>query len=76
MLILEAMLVNEITSERRRENQTTIVRLINRKHQTTTYVRDFAWLVKRGYLCSREGPNGGMWINPQMKAEVERLCSH
>lgn len=72
-LILETMLENEITSERRRKNQPHIVGLINRKHKPQTYGRDFAALAKRGYLLSREGPGGGMWVNPKRIADVARI---
>jgi len=74
-LILETMLTHEIISERRRETRAAVVKLINRKHKPQTYNRDFAALVKLGYLRSREGPEGGVWINPHRKADVERIIS-
>jgi hypothetical protein len=74
-LILEAMLANEITSQRRRASRLDIVRLVNRKHKPATYGRAFAALVKRGYLDKCEGGRGGMWLTPAGRAEAERLRS-
>src|SRR5262249_50699286 len=74
-LILETMLTHEITSERRRESRAAVVKLVNRKHNPQNYNRDFAGLVKLGYLRSREGPEGGVWIAPQRKAEVQLIIS-
>jgi hypothetical protein len=71
--ILRTMLEQEITSERRRKKQADIVRLINRTHKPASYTRDFAALVKRGFLQSLEGPTGGTWIVPKRKADVEQL---
>jgi hypothetical protein len=73
LLILETMLAHAITSERRRKSQSCIVQQINHTHNHQTYSRDFAALVKCGYLLSREGPGGGMWINPKRKADVEHI---
>jgi hypothetical protein len=74
-LVLEAMLEHEITSERRRKTRAAIVGLINRTHKWQTYNRDFAGLTDRGYLQSREGPRGGVWIKPQQKGEAQRIIS-
>jgi len=74
-LILETMLAEEITSRRRRQTRAAIVRLINRNHKTTSYGRDFATLVKRGFLQSEQGPDGGVWMTPEGKAVVERSRS-
>jgi hypothetical protein len=65
----------EITSHRRRQRRANVVKLINRTHKPGTYNRDFAALVKRGYLQSEEGPKGGVWLTPQGKTEAERLRS-
>jgi hypothetical protein len=73
--ILETMLENEITSERRRKSLAAIVRLINRLHNPQNYKRDFAGLVKLEYLRSREGPRGGVWINPQRRDDARRIIS-
>jgi hypothetical protein len=73
MLILETMLEHEITSDKRRKNRQAIVRKVNRTHNWRTYSRDFAALVKLGYLKSREGPHGGMWLTPQGMTEAVRL---
>jgi DNA-binding IscR family transcriptional regulator len=67
------MLEHEITSERRRQSRAATVQLINRKHNAQSYGRDFAALVKLGFLKSREGPGGGVWLTPQGKAEAVRL---
>jgi hypothetical protein len=72
-LILETMLEHEITSERRRKSRSSIVHLINRTHNLDRYNRDFAALVKRGYLQSLEGPHGGMWMTSKGKDVVTRL---
>jgi hypothetical protein len=72
-MILETMLEHGIMSERRRETRADIVRLINRTHKAPTYARDFAALVKRGYLRSLEGPSGGYWLTPTGEAEARRL---
>src|SRR5262249_8432220 len=72
-MILEAMLENEITSERRRMSRAKVVTLVNRNHNAQNYSRDFAALVKSHLLCSREGPAGGVWLSPQGKAEAHRL---
>ncbi|MBM3996307.1 MAG: hypothetical protein FJ303_19465 [Planctomycetes bacterium] len=72
-LILETMLQEQITSERRRQTQTAIVRKINSKHKAASYGRDFSKLVKLGFLKSLEGPDGGTWIDPKRKAEVEEI---
>jgi hypothetical protein len=69
--ILETMLEHEITSERRRKSRADIVELINRTHKAQTYNRDFAALVRGGYLCSLKGPEGGVWMTPRGKAEAE-----
>jgi hypothetical protein len=74
-LILETMLEHQITSERRRENRQAIVRKINPRHKWQNYGRDFAALVKSGFLKSREGPEGGVWMSPQGKAQAESLRS-
>jgi len=71
--ILETMLEHEITSERRRKTREGVVRLINRTHRPQTYSHDFSALVRRGYLQSREGPKGGMWLTLAGRAEAERL---
>jgi hypothetical protein len=73
--ILETMVVHEITSERRRKKQADIVLLINRTHKPTTYARDFAALVKRGHLESREGPTGGTWIEPRHINQVKQILN-
>jgi hypothetical protein len=73
--ILETMLEHGITSQRRRRRREDIVRLINRTHNVSTYGRDFAGLVKRGYLSSLEGSHGGCWLTPAGKTEAERLRS-
>jgi DNA-binding IscR family transcriptional regulator len=69
------MLEHEITSERRRKKRADIVRLINRTHKSQSYGRAFSGLVKRGYLRSLEGPNGGYWLTSAGGAEAERLRS-
>src|SRR5262249_45629961 len=74
-LILETMLKHEIASERRRQSRAAVVKLVNRKHKPGTYNRDFARLVKLEYLRSREGREGGVWINPSRKADVQRIVS-
>jgi hypothetical protein len=74
-MILATMLEHGITSERRRETRRAIVGKINRKHNPQNYNRDFAELVRRGHLKSREGPDGGVWMTPQGKAAAERLHS-
>jgi hypothetical protein len=71
--ILETMIEHEITSERRRKKRADIVKLINRTHNTATYGRDFAKLVKRQYLKSREGNGAGVWIIPTKKTEIRCL---
>jgi hypothetical protein len=71
--ILETMLEHEITSERRRKSRADIVHLINRTHNSSSYGRDFADLVGRAYLFSREGPGGGYWLTPMGKSEAQRL---
>src|SRR5262249_33646832 len=71
-LILEAMLANGITSERRRKSRVAVVLLVNRTRNPANYYRDFAALVRHGYLRSREGTGGGVWLTPQGKAEAER----
>src|SRR5262249_28876676 len=71
--ILETMLEHEITSERRRRSRAAVVRLINHTHKPLSYSRDFAALVKRGSLQSREGCSGGVWLAPQGRAEAQRL---
>jgi hypothetical protein len=71
--ILETMLEHEITSERRRESRAAVVRLINHTHKPLSYSRDFAALVKRGFLQSRQGCDGGVWLTPQGRAEAQRL---
>jgi hypothetical protein len=73
--ILVAMSEHEIASERRRKYRGAIVKLINRTHNAQSYGRDFAALVKRGLLKSREGPRGGVWLTLQGKAEAQRLRS-
>jgi hypothetical protein len=75
VLILETMLQHEITSHSRRETQASIVRKINPKHKAASYGRAFSNLVKEPvcYLESAEGPEGGMWINPRKRSEVEQL---
>ena len=73
--VLEAMLENEIASERRRKSREAIVRLINHTHNPQNYNRDFAALVRDGYLSSREGPRGGVWINPKRREDVRRIIS-
>ena len=73
--ILETMLEHEITSERRRKTRAEVVRLINRTHKAQSYNRDFAALVKRGFLHSREGPRGGVWLTPIGKTEAQRIRS-
>lgn len=74
LLILRTMLEHGVVSERRRKTQADIVRLINRKHKSSSYTRDFANLVKSfGYLESSEGPTGGMWIRPNRKVAVEQI---
>jgi hypothetical protein len=70
-LILEAMLDNELTSERRRQSRAQVVRLIHREHKPGTYSHAFAGLAKHGYLRSREGPRGGVWLTAAGKAEAE-----
>jgi hypothetical protein len=72
-LILETMLENEITGHRRRKNRADIVKLVNRTHNPAAYGRDFAVLVKHGYLKSVEGPKGGVCLTGQGKAEAQRL---
>jgi hypothetical protein len=72
-LILETMLEHEITSDRRKKNRKSIVRLINRTHNSQSYGRDFANLVKRSLLQKREGPAGGVWLTPTGTAEAVRL---
>ena len=67
------MLEHGIISERCRESQKRIVELLNRKHKSASYGRDFAALVQRGYLQSLEGSSGGMWIISKRKADVEQL---
>jgi hypothetical protein len=74
-IILETMLENEITSERRRRTRAQIVRLVNRTHNPLSYSRDFARLVTLQYLRSLEGPKGGVWMTPTGKAEAQRLRS-
>jgi hypothetical protein len=71
--ILETMLEHEITSERRRKSRAAVVRLINHTHKPLSYSRDFAALVKRGSLQSREGCCGGVWLAPKGRAEAQRL---
>jgi hypothetical protein len=73
--ILETMVEHEITSERRRKSRAEVVRLINHMHKPLSYNRDFAALVKRGSLHSRDGSGGGVWVTPDGKAEVERLSA-
>ena len=72
-LILETMVAHEITSSRRRQTRREIVRLINSKHNSTSYGRDFAALVKGGFLSSREGPDGGVWLTSKGKTAAEHL---
>jgi len=66
------MLAKEITSERRRKSRAAIERLVNRTYKPQTCNRDFAQLTTRGYLQSREGQGGGMWLTPKGKAEAQR----
>jgi hypothetical protein len=73
--ILETMLENEITSQRRRKTCAAIVQLVNRTHNASSYTRDFAGLVRRKLLQSREGAGGGVWVTPQRKDEVQRLLT-
>jgi len=73
--ILETMSEWEITSERRRKTRADVVKRINRTHKVSSYNKDFAALVKRGYLKSREGPRGGVWLSPKGKTEAKRLRS-
>jgi hypothetical protein len=73
--ILETMLREEITSHRRRQIQANIVRLINRNHKPATYKTDFAALVRRGWLQSEYGPEGGMWLPHQHRAAIEQALS-
>ncbi|HYV35020.1 MAG TPA: hypothetical protein VE988_04895 [Gemmataceae bacterium] len=72
-LILETMLANEITSERRRKTRVGIVGLINRTHKPAKYSRDFAKVAKLDFLKCREGVGGGVWLTPKGKAEAGRL---
>jgi hypothetical protein len=71
-LILETMLEHAIDSYRRRISRAFIVPLINRNHKPASYGRDFAALVKRGFLQTQEGPGGGYWLTLSGKAEVQR----
>src|SRR5262249_43502283 len=73
--ILETMLQEQITSHRRRKKQSGIVKLINRSHNPPTYKRDFAGLVKRGWLQSQSGPTGGVWLSHHFKSEIQRILS-
>jgi hypothetical protein len=72
--ILEVMIKEGITSERRRKTRADIVRLINRLHKAETYSHDFAVLGKRGLLKSLQGPKGGVWISPLRVSDAQRLC--
>jgi hypothetical protein len=73
ILILEAMLANEITSERRRKSRRQIVQLVNRWHRCASYNRAFAELVRCGYLQSLSGPTGGIWMTPRGKEAAKHL---
>jgi hypothetical protein len=74
--ILETMLEQGITSERRRQNRAEIVWQINHTHKPQSYSRDFAALVKRAFLQSREGNGGGVWLTPEGQAEAQRPPHH
>lgn len=74
-LILETMSENEITSKRRRKRQADVVKLMNRTLKPATCKRAFANLKRMSYLCSLDGPAGGVWLLQEGIEEAGRISS-
>lgn len=71
--ILVALLLLGAVTERRRVSRRKAARKADSDTVVSIYNRPIAALGKRGLLCSKKGPNGGIWLTPNGKTAAQSL---
>lgn len=71
--VLVALLLLGSVTERKRVSRRKAARKADPIAAVSTYNRPTRQLVERGLVCSKKGPNGGIWLTPSGEAVAQSL---
>jgi hypothetical protein len=73
--ILHSLLHLKAEGERRRVSRDQAARKADPASKASSYYQAIASLARKGLICSRRGPNGGLWLTPEGVSAAKLLTT-